>query len=311
MAVVTTREDIERAAERVAKYIRRTPVVALGPIISDVWDLVLKLDHLQPTGSFKVRGAFNLLLNNDVDRGVVAASGGNFGKAVAYAASRLGVPATIFVPETSPKEKTGAIAQYGADVHIIPGYYDDARLASEEFAEKSGLFLAHAYDHPDVVAGQGTVGREIAEQVLEVTKVLVPVGGGGLIGGVANWFRGDAEVFGVEPEGCPSLHEARASGQPVKAGVFGVASSSLGAEMIGEHPWLANQWIHDSVLVSEESILVGQRWFWDHVRLWVEPAASVTIAAIQTGVVKPEAGDTVVALVSGANVALEQPDIAT
>lgn len=303
-----TREEIEEAARRIRPYIRHTPVVELGPILSKEWNLALKLDHLQPTGSFKVRGAFNLLLNSDLGQGVVAASGGNFGRAVAYAASRLGATSTIFVPESSPPEKTGAIARYGADVRLVPGFYDDALAASSEFALSNGGFQAHAYDHRLVVAGQGTAALEVGAQVDAVSSVMVAVGGGGLIGGIASWFRDDIGVVAVEPELSASLHHARVAGRPVPVDVGGVAVSSLGARQVGEYPWAANKWIDQSHVVTEPAIEEAQVWLWDNVRLWVEPAAAVPIAALLTGTHTPSAGETVVAIVSGGNVALTAPD---
>lgn len=304
MASEVTRQDIEDAAKRIVSHVRLTPVVRLGPILSEHWTLTLKLDQLQPTGSFKVRGAFNILLAHEPTRGVVAASGGNFGKAVAYAAREIGVPAAIFVPSTSPEEKIGQIAQYGADVHLIDGFYDDALAASQEFAGNKGSFVAHAYDQREVMAGQGTAGRELLEQVPDASTIVVAVGGGGLIGGIASWVRDEARVVGVEPEGCPSLYEARAAGEPVTAAVGGVASSSLGAARIGDHAWIANQWIDESFLVSDEAIIEAQWWIWDNARLWVEPAAATTIAALRTGAYRPESGDRVIALMSGGNVAV-------
>lgn len=261
------------------------------------------MDNVQVTGSFKARGAFNVLLSTRPEA-VIAASGGNFGKAVAYAAERLDIPATIFVPASSPKEKTDAIARYGADVRIIDGYYDDALAASGEYAAATGYFVAHAYDQPEVMAGQGTVGHEISRQVDGISRVLVAVGGGGLIGGIASWFRGEVDVVGVETELCPTLYTARANGAPTEVEVGGTAASSLGARRLGEHPWTANQWISDSVLVSDASLIESQEWLWDQCRLWVEPASAATIAALREGRVRPSAGDNVVAVLSGANLAI-------
>lgn len=252
-----------------------------------------------------MRGAFNLLKSHDVSTGVVAASGGNFGKAVAYAARELAVPAVIFVPDTSPQEKIGQIAKYGAEVHVVDGYYDDALAASHEYVEGKGGYFAHAYDQAEVMAGQGTLGRELVSQVSNVSTILVAVGGGGLIGGIASWVRDDVRLVAVEPVGCPSLHEARKAGGPVIAPVGGVASSSLGAAKVGDHTWVANRWIDESVLVDDDAILEAQRWLWENSRLWVEPAAASTIAALLTGTVEPGPDETVVAVLSGANVALE------
>ncbi len=304
MASEVKRSDIEDAVRRTEGRIRVTPILRLGNALSEDWVLSLKLDQLQVTGSFKARGAFNVLLANEVSDGVVAASGGNFGKAIAYAAGELGVASTIFVPSTSPEEKVGQIAQYGAEVRVVSGYYDEALEASAAFAAEHGGFVAHAYDDPHVMAGQGTAGREIMAQIPNAASVLVAVGGGGLIGGVASWIRGEARVIAVEPEGCPSLHRARRAGRPVSSPVGGVASSSLGAAQVGEHTWIANQWIESSLLVTDEAILEAQSWLWANTRLWVEPAAATTIAALRSGHYQPEPGEHVVALVSGANVAL-------
>ncbi|MEX1093127.1 MAG: serine/threonine dehydratase [Acidimicrobiia bacterium] len=305
------RNDIEAAADRIAGFVRWTPTIDLGRILSDDWKLILKLENLQVTGSFKVRGAFNVLLSARPEE-VVAASGGNFGKAVAYAAERLSIPATIFVPASSPKEKTEAIARYGADVRVIDGYYYDALAASQEYAEATGHFVAHAYDQPEVMAGQGTVAYEIGRQVEGASTVLVAVGGGGLIGGTASWFRGEVDVIGVESELCPTLHTARAQGAPTEVEVGGIAASSLGARKLGTHPWTANQWIAGSVLVSDASTLAAQEWLWDQCRLWVEPASATTIAALREGHFKPSPGEAVVAVLSGANLGMgDDPAIRT
>ncbi len=299
-----TRDDIEEAAGRIAPYVRDTPVLHLGHAISDRWTLSLKLENLQVTGSFKARGAFNLLLEASPAR-VVAASGGNFGKAVAYAAESLDIPATIFLPETSPREKIDAIAAYGADLELVPGFYDHALEASQAFAKASdGAFLAHAFDQHQVVAGQGTVAAALATQVPDASMVLVPVGGGGLIGGIASWYRGKVRVVGVETEGCASLHQARQHGSPVEVEVSGIAASALGARQIGDHAWSANRWIHDSVLVDEQSIEMAQIWLWERCRLHVEPASAVGVAAIRSGLVEPDTGSVVVAVISGGNVSL-------
>jgi threonine dehydratase len=303
MNLEVTREDVEAAADRVRPHIRLTPTVDLGDIFGAGFNLTLKLDHLQPTGSFKVRGAFSLLTAREIpEAGVVAASGGNFGLAVAYACSRLGHPSTIFVPDTSPPEKIDRIGQYGADVRVIPGYYDKALSEARAWADGRGAFQAHAYDQPEVVAGQGTAALEITTQVPDADAVLVAVGGGGLIGGIASWCREDVAVVSTEPTGCPSMHAARQAGAPARAAVGGVAASSLGAERIGDHAWFANRWIDDAVLVTDDQIIDAQRWLWREVKLAVEPAAATTIAAFRTGVYQPGSGSRVVAMISGANV---------
>jgi threonine dehydratase len=262
----------------------------------------LKLDSMQPTGSFKVRGAFSLLKARVIPpAGVVAASGGNFGLAIALAARELGHKATVFVPSTSPEEKVGRIAHYGAEVRVVAGYYDEALRFSHEWAAETGAVEAHAFDQPEVVAGQGTLGLEIMDQVPDVSSVMVAVGGGGLIAGVAGWSRGEVSVVGVEPELCPTLHAARLAGGPVEVEVGGVAASSLGASMIGEQTWLANRWIAESRLVSDAAILEAQVWLWETCRVLAEPGACASIAALLTGVHTPAPGERVVAVISGAN----------
>jgi len=284
--------------------VRRTPVADLDDALDSGYRLTLKLESMQPTGSFKVRGAFSILTTGVTpDAGVVAASGGNFGLAIAYAAQVLGQRATVFVPSSSPEEKIGRIARYGADVRVVPGYYAHALEASREWATEAGAFEAHAFDQADVVAGQGTCGREITEQVPDATSVLVPVGGGGLIGGIASWVRDEATVVGVEPDLCPTLHAARLAGGPVQVEVGGVAASSLGASRLGEHAWLANEWIDTSVLVAEEEILAAQSWLWDTCRVLAEAGACTPIAALTTERYKPEPNEHVVVVISGANTA--------
>lgn len=302
MDLEVTRSGIESAADRIASFTRRTPVVELGDVFVAGYRLSLKLDHLQPTGSFKVRGAFSLLTARDIPAvGVAAASGGNFAVAIAYACSKLGHSATLFVPETSPPEKIDRIGEYGADVRVIPGYYQQALAACDDWVAESGAFRAHAYDQPEVVAGQGTAGLEIRSQVADVESVLVAVGGGGLIGGVASWMRDDVRAIAVEPEGCASFHAAVNAGGPTKVSVGGVAASSLGAEIIGDYAWYASRWIDESVLVTDEQIVEAQRWIWANLKQAIEPAAATTVAALMSGAYVPEQGEHVVALISGAN----------
>jgi threonine dehydratase len=297
-----TRSHISEAAARIAPYTRRTPILDLGDALSPNYRLLLKLDSLQPTGSFKVRGAFAALTVTKIaPAGVVAASGGNFGLAIAHAARTLGLTATIFVPDSSPQEKTVGIPRLGAKVIKVPGHYAEALESSREWADESGAVELHAYDHPDVVAGQGTSAREILEQVPYATSIVVAVGGGGLIGGVASWTRHDLRLVGAEPENCPTLHEARAAGTPVDVTVGGVAVSSLGATRLGQIAWKANRWIDDAVLVSDQAILEAQAWLWETCRVLAEPAACVPLAALATGAYRPESGEIVVAMVSGAN----------
>lgn len=274
--------------------------------MGDRFRLTIKLESMQPTGSFKVRGAFSDLTKAPVPTiGVAAASGGNFGLAVAYAAGVLGHRATVFVPETSPDEKIRRIADFGADVRVVPGYYGAALATSREWSTEAGAYEVHAYDHPDVVAGQGTCGKEILEQVRDADSILVAVGGGGLIAGIATWARDGVSVVGVESEGCPTLHEARDAGKPVDVTVGGIAASALGASRLGDHAWRVNYWIDDSLLVSDESLVEAQRWLWETCRVPAEPAACAPIAALSTRVYVPAANEHVVAVISGANMGLQ------
>ncbi|HEX6145352.1 MAG TPA: threonine/serine dehydratase [Acidimicrobiia bacterium] len=297
-----TAAAIESAAERIGPHVRRTPILDLGDPLDAGFRLSLKLDSMQPTGSFKVRGAFSALTAVAVpEEGVAAASGGNFGLAVAYAAARLALRATVFVPSTSPEEKIGRIAGHGAEVRVVPGYYRDALQECRRWASSSGAVEVHAFDQPEVVAGQGTCGREIMDQVPDATTILVAVGGGGLIGGIASWVRNAARVVAVEPELCPTLHAAREAGRPVEVEVGGVAASALGASRIGDIAWAANRWIAQSLLVPDGAILDSQRWLWETCRVLAEPAGSAPIAALLGGGYTPSPGEHVVALVSGAN----------
>lgn len=299
---MVSRAEIEASAQRIAPHVRRTPVLDLGSAMSPDFNLALKLEHLQVTGSFKARGAFSVLTDVAVpEPGVVAASGGNFGIAVAHAASRLGHRATIFVPETSPSEKIDRIAANGADVRVVPGYYDQARNEAEKFADESGAFQAHAFDQHEVVSGQGTLGREL-EQTHPCDVVLAAVGGGGLIAGIASWFGETTQIVAVEPENCPSFHAALAAGGPVDVDVSGVAASSLGARSIGAHTWQVRGWIDESALVTDDAIVAAQQWLWSTARLAVEPASATGIAALQTGAFSPDEGTRVVVVLSGGNV---------
>ena len=220
------RADVEAARERIDGYVRRTPVLELGPGAFGLESrITLKLELTQHTGSFKPRGAFNKLLSSEVpDVGVIAASGGNFGLAVAYAARTLGHRAEIFVPSNSPKVKADGIRALDAEVTVVEGYYDEALDASRARVEESGALVLHAYDQLEIVAGQGTVGAELAEQVPDADTVLVAIGGGGLIGGIGAWYEGRTRVIGVEPETSTSMTAALAAGGPVDVTYGGLRS---------------------------------------------------------------------------------------
>ena len=303
--IVPSRGDIAASAARIAGHVRRTPVLELlHGVGNGPGRVTFKLDLLQPTGSFKVRGAFSRLLAADPVPGrVVAASGGNFGLAIAHAAAELGVAADIFVPASSPPAKVERLEEQGATVHVIPGHYAEALEASEAWIETHDALFAHAYDQFDVVAGQGTCAMEMAAQIPGADTVLVAVGGGGLIGGIASWYQDDVTVIGVETEGTPTLHSARRAGEPVDVEVGGLAVSSLGSRRIGDIAWeVSRRWIDDSILVSDEATAIAQRWLWDNCRLAVEPGAATPVAALLSGAYTPESGEHVAVLVCGANV---------
>jgi threonine dehydratase len=302
-----TRRDIEDAAARIAGHVRRTPVLEVDPTslgLPAFGRLVLKLDLFQPSGSFKARGACNFLLASHVpEAGVAGASGGNFGLALAWAAQRFGHPATIFVTEATAPVKVERLRTYGAKVVVSPGFYADALAASIEFAAATGALLGHAYDHELVVAGAGTCGREIDEDVPDVDTVIVAVGGAGLAGGVASWFRDAARVVGVEPVAAPSLHAALAAGHPVDVDVGGIAADSLGARRAGAiGVEAASRWGVRSVLVDDDDIVEAQRRLWHGARLASEPGAAAALAALCTGAYMPDAGERVCVVVCGGNV---------
>jgi len=299
-----TRFDIEEAAERIAPHIRRTPVAELeAGGLGVPGTLALKLEQLQHTGSFKPRGAFNRMLTADIDEsGVLAASGGNFGLAVAYAAMRLGHRSEIFVPETSTPLKIERIRGYGADVHVVPGFYSDAYEACEERAYYTGAAFLHAYDQPAVVAGQGTLGRELAEQLPTLDTVIVAVGGAGLIGGIATWFADDVRVVGVEPSNAPTLHAALQANEPVDVEVSGVAADALGARKVGRIGFgVARRFVDQVVLVPDEAIVEARQALWDELRIAVEPGAAATVAALTSEGYVPRADERVALILCGGN----------
>jgi len=323
---VISRDEIRGTYDTIRPYIRRTPVVQIdlaeldpaGTAPSPLPTATLKLEQLQCAGSFKARGAFaNLLLRDVPPAGVVAASGGNHGVAVAYAASRVGsggkqsgVPARIFVPAVSAPAKMARIRQLGADLVVTGERYADALAAAQDWAESSGAMSVHAFDQRETLLGQGTLGLELAGQAPETDTVLVPVGGGGLIGGIAAWFAGDVRVIGVEPDGAPTLTRARAEGRPADAPAEGVAADALAPRRVGELVFPITQaYVEDVVLVDDASILAAQRALWQAARIAAEPAASVGIAALLTGAYKPAPGEHVAVVISGANMAPAQLEV--
>jgi len=312
---VISRDDIRRCYDTIRPYIRRTPVIQvdlteLDESATALPVATLKLEQLQCAGSFKARGAFtNLLLRKVPPAGVVAASGGNHGVAVAYAAHRRGVPAKIFVPTVSAPAKIERIRQLGADLVVTGERYADALAAAEDWVRRSGAMSVHAYDQRETILGQGTLALELAEQVGEPGTVLVPVGGGGLIAGIASWFAGTARVVGVEPDGAPTLSYARAEGRPADAPAGSVAADALAPRQVGELVFpITQSYVDDVVLVDDESILAAQRALWQAFRIAAEPAASVGIAALLAGAYKPEPGEHVAVVISGANMSPSQLD---
>ena len=295
------RKSVAAAAERISPYVRRTPVIqgdfGYGGKAS------LKLELLQHAGSFKPRGAFNRLLTAVLPpAGVIAASGGNHGAAVAYAARSVGVVAEIFVPAGTPAAKVARIASYGARVVQGGETYAEALVASRDRQAETGALEVHAYDHEAVLAGQGTVGREFEQDAPDLTHILVAAGGGGLIGGVAAWYAGGAAIVSVEPEGCPALHDALRAGEPVNAPVGGLAADSLGARQVGALMFpIAQRFVSQAVLVADDSILATQRLLWDRFRLVAEPGGATALAALLSGRFVAPAGAVVGVVVCGAN----------
>jgi threonine dehydratase len=295
------RNSITVAATRISAYVRHTPV--LRAEFGENTPVTLKLELLQHAGSFKPRGAFNRLLSAEMPKaGVIAASGGNHGAAVAYAARTLGVVAEIFVPSRTPAAKIARIASYGARIVQVGESYAEALTASRVRQAETGALEVHAYDHADVLAGQGTVGREFEQDAPGLTHILVAAGGGGLIGGIAAWYAGSAQVISVEPEGCPSLHDALHAGHPVDAPVGGVAADSLGARQVGALMFpVARNFVSQAVLVPDDAILAAQRLLWDRFRLIAEPGGATAAAALLCGRFVPPPRARVGVVVCGAN----------
>ena len=307
--------EITAAAHRIDPHIRRTPVMEVDNLIPGL-DLALKLEHLQHTGSFKPRGAFNSLLTTSVPQaGIVAASGGNHGAAVAYAAKSLGHDCTIFIPETASPAKVEMIRRSGVEPIITNGVYANALNAAAIFEADHGAMSIHAYDDVGTVCGQGSVMREWEAQGLDADTILIAVGGGGLIAGAMAWLGGRRKLVAVEPETACALHAALATETPVDVEVSGVAASALGASRVGdicfglasdmasdEHSDLGKKQQIETVLVSDSAITAAQRSLWQNLRLAVEPGGAATIAALMSGAYRPQKGERVAALLCGANV---------
>jgi len=293
--MAVTRTEITATEKLISPHVRRTPVIAEG-------DLVFKLELLQHSGSFKARGAFaNLLTRKVPPAGVVAASGGNHGAAVTYAAMKLGVKARIYVPGVSSKAKIERIRSYGAELVIEGERYADALAASEKWAAESGAMQVHAYDQEGALLGQGTVGLELEEQA-PLDTLLVAVGGGGLIGGIAAWYAGRVRIIGVEPVLAPTLTRALQAGKPVDAPAGGIAADSLAPKQVGKLMFpLAQKHVAKVVLVEDDAIRAAQTALWDRFRLVAEPGGAAAFAALLSGKYSPTKTERVGVLVCGSN----------
>jgi threonine dehydratase len=303
--VSVDRTRIETVAAVIAPYVRVTPILALSGADFGLapFPLTLKLELLQHSGSFKARGAFaNLLLRPLPAVGVAAASGGNHGAAVAYAAMRLGIPARVFVPTVSSAAKVQRIREYGAELTVGGERYAEALAASEAWAREPGASPVHAFDQPETLRGQGTLARELEAQAPGLDTVLVAVGGGGLIGGVAAWYGKSVRIVGVEPEGAPTLTEALRAGRPVDAATGSIAADSLAPRRVGELMFpLAQAFVDRVVLVTDADIRRAQEALWNTLRVVAEPGAATPLAALLSGAYKPAADEKVAIVVSGGN----------
>jgi threonine dehydratase len=302
--LIPTREAIEQTYALIAPHLRVTPILQTGGAGLGGPDvpIVFKLEHLQHAGSFKARGAFaNMLLRPVPASGVVAASGGNHGVAVAYAASRLGVAAHIFVPTVSSPAKIDRIRRLGAALTITGDRYADALAASQAFAQSSGALQVHAFDQIETILGQATLGLELSRQA-EVDTVIAAVGGGGHIAGIAAWYRGDAKVIGVEPRLAPTLFNALAAGHPVDAPMGSVAADSLAPRRVGELTFpIAQAYVDKVVLVEDDDILRAQAALWDSARIVAEPGGATACAALLAGAYMPAKDERVAVIVCGGN----------
>jgi threonine dehydratase len=299
------RKAIAAAERRIRPYIRHTPLIEADSADFGLGAgrLSFKLELLQHTGSFKPRGAFANLLSSDIPKaGVVAASGGNHGAAVAYAAMKLGVSARIFIPSISSPAKIARIREYGAELVIGGERYDDALAASEAWRAQSGTLAIHAFDQRDTLLGQGTIGCELQQQAPDLDTLLVAVGGGGLIAGIAAWYGGSIRIVGVEPEAAPTLTKAIREGRPVDAEAGGLAADSLAPRRVGELVFpIAQRLVERVVVVSDDAICRAQKALWATLRVVAEPGGAAALAALLSGRYEPQPGEHVGVLVSGGN----------
>jgi len=305
------RQKITDVEKVIRPYVRRTPVIQVDAADFGVnrsasaatAPLALKLELLQHGGSFKARGAFANLLTRTVPKaGVVAASGGNHGVAVSYAAMKLGIPAKIFVPSVASQEKVDRIRANGANLVIGGERYADAQAASEKWRAESGAMMVHPYDQEETMLGQGSVGLEFEEQAPEIDTLLVAVGGGGLIGGIASWYAGKIKIIGVEPETAPTLFNAMRAGKPVDSEAGGIAADSLAPKRVGELMFpIAQKFVEQVVLVTDDAIRDSQRALWRTMRVATEPGGAAAMSAILSGAYAPEKNEKLGILVCGGN----------
>ena len=300
-----SRERIQAAEGVIRPHIRRTPILEIDgtEFGLDSIRIVFKLELFQHSGSFKARGAFSNMLTREVPPvGVVAASGGNHGAAVAFAAMKLGKPATIFVPSVASPTKLDRIRGYGAELVIAGDRYAESLEASETWTRQSGALPIHAYEGTETLVGPGTLGMELEEQDPRLDSLLIAVGGGGLIGGVASWYRDRVKIIAIEPEEAPTLHLALNAGRPVDSPAGGIAADSLAPRQVGQQMFpIAQKFVHSSLLVSDEEILEAQRKLWDTVRIAAEPGGAAAFAGLLSGRYKPARNERVGVIVCGAN----------
>lgn len=298
-------ENISAVYALIQPYIRRTPVMevngeefGMGPI-----PIILKLELFQHAGSFKARGAFTNLLAREIPpAGVVAATGGNHGVAVAYAARKLGIPVKIFVPAITSPAKLARLREYGSDICVVGERYADALAASETWAAETGALPIHAYDQIETLLGQGTVALELEQQMSAIDTVLVAVGGGGLIGGMAAWYRGKVKIVGVEPVAAPTLYKALEAGRPVDAEAGGIAADSLAPRRVGELMFpIAQKYVAQDVLVSDDAIQAAQALLWNTLRIATEPGGAAAFAALSSARYQPVPGERVGVVICGGN----------
>jgi threonine dehydratase len=300
-----SRERIQEIENVIRPHIRRTPILEVdgAEFGLDSIKIVFKLELFQHSGSFKARGAFTNMLTREVPAvGVVAASGGNHGAAVAYAAMMLRKPATIFVPSVASPAKLDRIRRYGAELVIAGDRYAESLEASEEWTAKSGALPIHAYEAIETLLGQGTLGMELEEQAPKLDSLLVAVGGGGLIGGVAAWYQDSVKMVAVEPSAAPTLDYALREGKPVDAPAGGIAADSLAPRQVGQLMFpIAQKYVREVVLVSDDEILEAQKSLWETVRVAAEPGGAAAFAALLSGRYKTESGERVGVIVCGGN----------